>query len=321
MGQIVKRINGLCGRVFKASRNIRGGKRRYFDKAKESPPHHRNGYYFTAGMAAVSACFCDRFSDHAVRDPGDPAGLADRNACLTHSKQSLVPQGGVQSLEIRHIAAPGEPGHDLDRPFIVHPRFFIFDVDAEIFLIRLRLSLRRGSLFPFLVGFVAVKVVEVVGTDEGPDVRCVDQIVGKISLKATVLVAPGMLADRGLDRILMNIFDDREKLVGVADRAALEAGLEETAYALVFFVVPVNKAWNDMLKDPAEGHLAGLDDQMDVVGHQAVREELKAADGLIFTKNRQKLAVIIVIGKDLLLVDTAINNVMNVEGAFFALRC
>ena len=76
-----------------------------------------------------------------------------------------------------------------------------------------------------------------------------------------------------------------------------------------------------MLKDPAEGHLAGLDDQMDVVGHQAVREELKAADGLIFTKNRQKLAVIIVIGKDLLLVDTAINNVMNVEGAFFALRC
>ena len=253
--------------------------------------------------------------DHAVRDPGNSAGLIDRNPGHAHALQRFVPQGRIQSLKFRYIAAPGKPDHDLHRAFVVHPRLFIFDINAEFFFGR------YFALFVFLVFFVAVKVIKIVRTDKRPNVRCIDQIVGKISLKTAVSILPRMLADRRLDGILMNISDDSEQLVSVANRPALEAGLEKTANTFIFLVVPVHEAGNDMLKDPAKGHLAGLDDQMNVVRHQTISEDLVTANGLIFTKNRQKLAVIIVIGKDLLLVDTAINNVMNVEGAFFALRC
>ena len=130
-----------------------------------------------------------------------------------------------------------------------------------------------------------------------------------------------MLADRGLDRILVDIPDDREKLVGVVDGPALEAGLKKAADALVFLVVPVNKAGNDVLEDPAQGHLAGFDDQVDVVGHQAVGVELKAANGLILPKDRQEFPVIVGIGENLLLVDAAVDHVIDIERTFFALGC
>lgn len=217
-------------------------------------------------------------------------------------------------MKFRQILAPGKPGHDLYGALIVQARLLVFDVDAIV------LFFLYFGLFALPVCLVTVKSVKVVWADNCPYIRRIDQIVVKIPLKTTVFILPRVLADHSLNRILVNILNDSENLVGVIDRSALEAALEEAADALVFFVVPVHKAGDDMLKDPAQRHIAGFNDQVNVVGHQAVGKDLKVADGLIFTQNRQKLAVIIVICKNLLLVDASINNVINVEGTFFTLR-
>ena len=50
----------------------------------------------------------------------------------------------------------------------------------------------------------------------------------------------------------MDISDGDEEMTFTVDRRASEPGLEEASYALVFFVVPVNKAGSDMLKDLAK---------------------------------------------------------------------
>ena len=50
---------------------------------------------------------------------------------------------------------------------------------------------------------------------------------------------------------------------------------------------------------------------MNMIGHQTISDDLIAANWLIFTKNCQKLAVIIFIFEYLLFVDAAINNVID----------
>ena len=117
----------------------------------------------------------------------------------------------------------------------------------------------------------------------------------------------------------MDVADSSKELVVAVDRRASERRLEEAADALVFSVVPVDKAGNDALEDAAERDLAGLDDKMDVVGHQAVSEEFEAADGLIFAKSIQKSFRIFGVFENILFVDAAINNVVYTEGADFAL--
>ena len=57
---------------------------------------------------------------------------------------------------------------------------------------------------------------------------------------------------------------------------------------------------------------------MNMIGHQTVSENLIIAFGPKFTKNRQKLAVIIVVLKYSLLVNATINNMINPKRADFA---
>ena len=117
----------------------------------------------------------------------------------------------------------------------------------------------------------------------------------------------------------MDVADSSKELVVAVDRRASERRLEEAADALVFSVVPVDETGDDALEDAAERDLAGLDDKMDVVGHQAVSEEFEAADGLIFAKSFQKSFRIFGVFENILFVDAAINNVVYTEGADFAL--
>ena len=57
---------------------------------------------------------------------------------------------------------------------------------------------------------------------------------------------------------------------------------------------------------------------MNVIGHQTVCDELVAADWLIFTQNCQKLAVIIFIFKDSLLVGAAVDNMIDIDRADYS---
>ena len=109
----------------------------------------------------------------------------------------------------------------------------------------------------------------------------------------------------------MNVSNDRKELRTIVDRSAQEPSLEKIADTLVFFVIPVHKTGDDTLKDPAHRHLAGLYKQMNMIRHQAVSNQLKAANRLILAKNCQKLSIIIGIFKYSLLVVAAINNMIN----------
>ena len=58
----------------------------------------------------------------------------------------------------------------------------------------------------------------------------------------------------------MDIPGNNKKLILAVDRRAFEAGLKETSYARVFFVVPVNEAGCNMLKDSSQGHFPCFND-------------------------------------------------------------
>ena len=130
-----------------------------------------------------------------------------------------------------------------------------------------------------------------------------------------------MAADRCFDRVLMDISDDSEELRAVVYRTASEAGLEERTNPLIFFVIPIHKAGDDTLKNPGQRYFAGFYEQMNVVGHQTVSNELKFADRFVFPQNCQKLAVIIFIFEYALLIYAAIDNMIDTERTDFAWTC
>ena len=191
--------------------------------------------------------------------------------------------------------------HDLFGAVIVETRPFIVDVHAVVIV--------PGTIEAEEFGF---------GKDRLHKTG-VNQIVAEVTLVTAVFVVFGLFADCCLDRVLVNIADGGKELAVAVDRRALKRGLEEAADALVFPVVPVDETGDDALEDAAERDLAGLDDKMDVVGHQAVSEEFEAADGLIFAKSIQKSFRIFGVFENILFVDAAINNVVYTEGADFAL--
>ena len=49
----------------------------------------------------------DCLFDYSVRDPGEPAGAIDRNACFPHFAQGGVPSFCVEGLELGHIVTAG----------------------------------------------------------------------------------------------------------------------------------------------------------------------------------------------------------------------
>ena len=191
--------------------------------------------------------------------------------------------------------------HDLFGAVIVEARPFVVDVHAVVIV--------TGTIEVEEFGF----------SNDRLHKTGINQIVAEVTLVTAVFVVFGFFADCCLDRVLVNIADGSEELAVAVDRRALKRGLEEAADALVFSVVPVDKAGDDALEDTAERDLAGLDDKMDVVGHQAVSEEFEAADGLIFAKSIQESFRIFGVFENILFVDAAIDNVVYTEGADFAL--
>ena len=179
---------------------------------------------------------------------------------------------------------------------------------------------------PFIVNVHTVVIV--LGASEGDEIVLaedrlyearIDQIIAIVILKTTVFVILGFGAYSCLDRVTVDVADSGKELVVAVDRRTFERRLEEAADALVLSVVPVDKAGDDALENAPERGLAGLDDKMDVVGHQAVSEEFEAADGLIFAKRLQKPFEVFSVFENILFVDAAINDVINAEGTDFAL--
>ena len=98
--------------------------------------------------------------------------------------------------------------------------------------------------------FSTVKTEEELVSDERPDNAVIDKIIGIIVLVAAILVLLGVTADGCLDRILVNVSNDGQELRTAVDRPAFEAGLEERADPLIFFVVPIHETGDDTLKNP-----------------------------------------------------------------------
>ena len=190
--------------------------------------------------------------------------------------------------------------HDLCGAGIIHARLFFIDIHTVIIV--------PG----------AIKAEKIVTADHRPYERVINQIIVKIVHKTAVFILGGTFADCSFNWILVDIPDNNEKLIFAVDRRAFEPGLKETSDARVFFVVPVNEAGSDMLKDPPKGHFSCFNDKMNMIGHQTISENLIAAFGPKFTKNRQKLAVIIVVLEYSLFVNAAINNMINPERTDFA---
>ena len=135
-----------------------------------------------------------------------------------------------------------------------------------------------------IIVFSAIKAVKEVIADDRPHEAAVNQIIAEIVYIAAILILPGVIANRGFHRILMNVSDNGQKLRAVVDRAAEESGLEKISDTLVFFVIPIHKTGDDALEDPAHRHFACLDKQMDMIGHQTVGDEPKIANWLILPK-------------------------------------
>ena len=193
--------------------------------------------------------------------------------------------------------------HDFFGAVVVEARPFIVDVHAVVIV----LSAIEAEEFGF--------------RKERLHKACINKIVAEVTFIAAVFVVLRLFADCCLDRVLVDIADGSKELVVAVDRRALKRGLKEAADALVFSVVPVDKAGDDALENAPERCLAGLDDKMDVVGHQAVSEEFEAADGLIFAKRLQKPFEVFSIFENILFVDAAINDVINAEGTVFTFGC
>ena len=190
--------------------------------------------------------------------------------------------------------------HDLFGAVIVETRPFVVDVHAVVIV--------PGTIEAEEFGFSKDRLHK----------TGINQIVAEIALITAVFVVFGFFADCCLDRVLVNIADGSEELAVAVDRRAFKRGLEEAADTLVFPVVPVDKAGDDALENAPERDLAGLDDEVDMVGHQAVTEDLVAADRLVPAKDFQKLFKVFSIFENVLFVDAAIDDVVNTEGTDFA---
>ena len=206
-------------------------------------------------------------------------------------------------MELRHVSTGGNIVHNLFGVIVVQARLLVFDIHAVVVVGR---TVEGEELF-----FVNDCLYE----------AGINEVVGEIIIEAAVFVVFGVLADSGLDGVLMNVTQHDKELVIGEDGSAFERGLEEASDALVFIVVIVHIAGRNVLENAAEGHLADLNDEVDVIGHQAVSEELEIADGLVFAKNFQILFVVFFGLEDILFVDAAYGDVIDAGRGDFAFGC
>ena len=116
---------------------------------------------------------------------------------------------------MRHVSTGTDFVHDLFGVIVVQTRPLVLDIHAVVVIGR------------------AVELEEFFFVDDCLDETGVNEVVGEIIVEAAVLIVFGVLADSGLDGILMNVAEDDQELVVGEDGPAFEGGLEEASDALV----------------------------------------------------------------------------------------
>ena len=86
-----------------------------------------------------------------------------------------------------------------------------------------------------------------------------------------------MLAQPSLCWILVNVTQCGEEIRFTVHRLTLETILEQMSNSLIFDVIPIYEPTAQTLKDLLKVLGAFLDQQVDVVSHKAICEQLKSA--------------------------------------------
>ena len=209
-------------------------------------------------------------------------------------EKRLVSAKCFERLEFGRITATRNMPHDLDTSLISYGvRNFIVNIHTLIII------------------FFQIKAQERIFIGLFHYDALIDQIIIKIVMKAAVFILRRIGANRCFHGILMNISDYCEQVCSVFYRLALKSGLEQAADALVFCIVPLDKTGTDVLKNYSEIHFTNLDEEVYVIGHQAVSKERKVTFVLISVKNLQKLVIVCIVFEDTLFIDAAQNNVVD----------
>lgn len=132
---------------------------------------------------------------------------------------------------------------------------------------------------------------------------------------------PGIAANCRFDGIEVNVPENSEKVIVIFDGLAHKSGLEEMAGVLVFNVKPKGVAWTYMLEYFAKFGVARHDEQVDMIGHQAVGIELIAADFLVLAKGFEIAVIVFGVLENALLVDSADDDVIDPQRAGKATWC
>ena len=100
-------------------------------------------------------------------------------------------------------------------------------------------------------------------------------------------------------------------MIVVLDDGALESTLPDVAAAVVAAVVALGVGDEQALHDPADRSLQGADQQVDVVGHQAIAIELERPPLLQVGERFEERGVILVVEEDRGAVVAAVDDMVD----------
>ena len=129
--------------------------------------------------------------------------------------------------------------------------------------------------------------------------------------EAAPAVVAGGFDHAGAEGVGLDVAEDRQEVVVVLDDGALEPALPDVAAAVVAAVVALGVGDEQALHDPADRRLAGADQQMDVVGHEAVAVELERLPLLQVGEGLEEGGVVVVVEEDRCAVVAAVDDVVD----------
>jgi len=126
------------------------------------------------------------------------------------------------------------------------------------------------------------------------------------------------------DGVLMDVTDQREEVIHVANGFTPESVLEEMAHAFIASVEIGRVGDSDALDDASDGLVLLFDEQMNVIGHQAVsieitlrrqgRSQLVLGVDLL-VEDLDELPIVLIVEEDVLTVDAAEHHVIHASWA------
>ena len=127
--------------------------------------------------------------------------------------------------------------------------------------------------------------------------------------------APAVVARRfdhaGAEGVGLDVAEDRQQMVVVLNDGALEPTLPDVAAAVVASVVALGVGDEQALHDPADRGLQGANQQVHVIGHEAIAIELERPALLQVADRLQECLVIPVVEEDRCAVVAAIDDVVD----------